>query len=1111
MKIISVAPSQDTVRALIRDEWQIRVAVQDSGAGFIKLDQPSASDVTILMEGESQQDYIIVPPTSFERSQDLTLSWWAEDTLIYRITRTGIRSGLGRIRVNLKGKYLNTDSFFQVADSTGIYVQPSADVFIDITEPVCPNINQYGIGQVNTNQQFTVRSKIRNTGGERVDSVIVSLTAPGYSIKLDTIPKIPQSGIAWANFNVTAQQVPAERVNFMAKIESAISHEGGLPASIGPASDSLALIRVHDPALLKLSVNRADSIFSIGKLGSFRVTAGNLGTAEVDSSGEIYVLMPDGYSVIVNDQQKAADTTGFQIDEQIVWLVQPPQYMSNNDTIIVAISKPPLDLNTRSFASIENTDPFDTLVVKTVPSMLSINSFRIIGPTGATDDTLSTFQDLWVQVDVSASENIDSIWAALRLPEGYGFGIGMDSVKNIVNNRASWKLKATENPHSIPEHIKVMVFGTTGFEIQSDMDSIAVVTEKRASLSIRNIEIIWPKPDSTLSTGQLFDLQAFVVNNGKAKVEGSAYLKIDFGATEVVATEQDTIKPFIPGIPVTWRLKAPDVVTNRSPITVAIDTMPVDENTNLPAYPENEVDYFLVSTQQAGRAFIDSLWITSPSGALDNVLSTQQNLRVEANVRWYNTNSKPSITLQLEGGFTTVESNPKIPSGDQQGRVIWTIRAPEASIQDQCIWLVLTAMDAGSLNEFTVVSDSLEVDVVNRAEVQLNAKIFSPVSAVDNVVSTGQSFVIGAFLTNSGNADLSGNFSSMIELPEGQGYTLIDLATQTTTHNDTIFWNVQAPLYERDAKNIHIQLVSYPKDENTSVAVTADAILLRNVDIPIQTEEKSVIVSTFSPREKFTIARGDSSVPIFGLELTCSGNANSNNVLLSGVKVKLKDRLGNLILNPADVISRIAVVKHKESALIYGQVTEITSANPIEILFSQIDTLRPEIPNRIEFRIDIVATTKINDFYLAIDSTDALYLVDAESDQVPKLKKTNGQQYDVMDIKSNSSVIIDNDFKTAFANYPNPFGNPDRPITKFIYYLDEDTDVTIKIYTLIGELVWSRSYTTGDPQGKKGPHEGDIVWDGRNDRGYRVLNGLYIARIATNYGKSSLTKIAVIK
>jgi len=1111
MKILSVIPSQDTVRALIYDEWQVRIAVQDSGAGFIELNQPSENDISILMEGEAQQDYTIIPPTGLKNSQDLVLSWWESDTLVYRVTRTGIRSGFGRIRVNLSGTYLNTGIPFDVADSSGIYIQPSADVFIDITEPVCPNINQYGIGQVNTSQQFTVKAKIRNTGGERVDDTIVSLTASGYSAASDTIPFIAQSGFAWASFDVAAQPTPAEQVNFITKIESAISHEGGLPATIGPASDSVAFMRVHEPALLELKINKADSIFSIGKLGVVRVTVENLGTADVDSSGELSVSMPDGYYVVVNEQQKSADTISFKIDEQIAWQVNPSQYTSFNDTIVVEIRRPPRDKNTDSFASIVNTDPFDTLVVKTVPSMLSINSFRITAPAGAMDDTLSTFQDFWVQVDVSASENIDSLCASLVLPEGYGFGIGFDSVKTIVNNRATWKLKASETDHPVPELIKVKVFGTTGYDIQTDLDSIAVITKKRASLSIRNVHITWPKPDTTLSTGQLFDLQVFVVNNGKANIEGSAYLKLNFGATGVTAVQQDTIKPFVPGIPITWRLKAPDVVTASAPIIVSLDTIPDDENTNLPVNSENDIEYFWVSTQNSGAAVIDSLWITSPSGAIDKVLSTHQNFTVEANVRWYNTTSSPSISLQLEQGFTTVESNPKTPTGtEQQGRVSWTIKAPEDPKQDTYSWLKLTAEDAGSLQEFSIISDSLKVDVVNRSEVQLNANIISPKSAVDRVVSTGQKFVVAAFVSNSGDANLAGNYSATIVPPEG--YALLGYQTQTTTFNDTLYWEIESPNFEKEAKNITVQLVSNPKDANTSVPVVAEAILQGGiVSIPIQTEEKSVMISTFYPRDKYTITRGDTSVAMLGLELTCSGDANSNNILFSGVKVKLKDRLGNLILNPGNVISRVAVVKYMENSLVYGQVTNIPASQPIEILFSKIDTLKPEIPNRVVFRVDVLANTEISDFKLAIDSTNALYLVDEESPQVPRLKDENGQNLKVLDFTSNSTVIIESDFDEAFRNFPNPFGVLSRPLTKFIYYLDQDTDIDIRIYTLIGELVWSRSYSSTDPQGKEGSHEGDIFWDGRNDRGYKVLNGVYIARISTGNGKSALTKIAVIK
>ncbi len=1113
LKIRSVRVSQPVVRALSYEEWQIHVAVMDSGAGFIKFDPPSAADISILMNGEVQQDYTILPPTGLKHNPNLILAWWAEDTLVYRVTRTGIMPGSGRIRVTLNGRYLNTNSAFQASDSTGIYIQPSADVFIDITEPVCPNINQYGIGQVNTNQSFVVRSKIRNTGAARVDNIKVSLTAAGYPVVSSTIPSIAQAGFAWVNFNVMAQSTPAEAIHFIAKIESAISHEGGLPATIGPASDSVATVKVHKPALLKIVINRADSIFTVGRPANFQVVVQNLGSASVDSSGELSIAMPNGYFLHVDQQFKSADTTRFKVNEPIIWEVQPPSQQSYRDTIIVAISKPPLDLNTRQFAAIYNTDPFDTLVVKTIPAMLSIKSFKIISPSGATDRTLSTNQDFRVQVEVNASENMTNIWAQIIRPSGYGLGVGVDSVKNIVNKSADWLLKAPKEPHSVSRWIKVKVTGSTGTVTQSIKDSIAVVTVREAVLSFGRVEISWPKTDSTLSVGQEFDLSATVINYGEASLKGQGYLRVGFGATGVSAPQADTIKAFTPNTPVTWRLKAPNVPTSKAPIIVAIHSVPNDENTNEPATVPNKYAYFYVRTQDSGSAAIDSFWVSSPSGAMDHILSTNQTFTMEAQVRWYNCAGKPSVHLQLPGGFTTPESNPKTPAGtNQQGRVSWTIQAPEEAKANQQLWVVLTAQDSNSYRQFSIFSDTLRLQIVDRAVVQLNAKIASPVSAQDHVVSTGERFVVAAYVTNLGQAALKGNYTAMLQLPDGQGYTLLSAQSQTAAHDDTIYWTIEAPIYETQISDIHIQLINNPRDENTSVAVVPGAVVQGGFAVlRIQTEEKTVTVANFSPRGRHTIARGDTGVAMLGLELICSGNANSNNVILSGVKLKLKNREGNLIIDPSSVINRIVAAKYQDASIVYGELTSIPNSNPIELVFSRLDTLRPEVANKIEFRVDVLRNTSVTDFQVTIDSTDALYLVDQGSGQPPKLKNKSGQKLEILNIQSNPAVIIESDFNAAFRNYPNPFGTSQRPQTKFIYYLDQDTDVSIKIYTLVGELVWSRSYSATEPQGKKGPHEADIVWDGKNDQGYRVLNGVYIARLSTGDGKSALTKIAVIK
>jgi hypothetical protein len=49
-------------------------------------------------------------------------------------------------------------------------------------------------------------------------------------------------------------------------------------------------------------------------------------------------------------------------------------------------------------------------------------------------------------------------------------------------------------------------------------------------------------------------------------------------------------------------------------------------------------------------------------------------------------------------------------------------------------------------------------------------------------------------------------------------------------------------------------------------------------------------------------------------------------------------------------------------------------------------------------------------------------------------------------------------------NYPNPFGM-ESETTRFDYYLSEDADVTIKIFDLFGNLVWSEDFQAGTAGG----------------------------------------------
>ncbi|MCD4664133.1 MAG: hypothetical protein K8R68_02610, partial [Bacteroidales bacterium] len=322
------------------------------------------------------------------------------------------------------------------------------------------------------------------------------------------------------------------------------------------------------------------------------------------------------------------------------------------------------------------------------------------------------------------------------------------------------------------------------------------------------------------------------------------------------------------------------------------------------------------------------------------------------------------------------------------------------------------------------------------------------------------------------------------------------------------------PFSEREPANIRIHLASKPQDENTNAEIAPDAVSLGIASFPITTEQKSVTISTILLGERTTVARGDTSVSMMGLDLLVSGDAFSNNVLFKSVKVKLKNRSGALIENPRSAITRLIVAKYQENSVVYGQVVNIPSSNPIEITFTTDDTLKADFLNQVVFKADIASDASVSDFLLAIDSSQAFQMVVEGSGRIPNIKDETGETTDVLNITSEPLVLIEADFNKAFGNYPNPFGNPDRPETKFVYYLDQDSDVKIQIYTLIGELVWqSQQYSINEnsKQCTKGTHDGDIVWDGRNGRGHKVLNGVYIARISTNNKKDTITKVAVIK
>lgn len=123
----------------------------------------------------------------------------------------------------------------------------------------------------------------------------------------------------------------------------------------------------------------------------------------------------------------------------------------------------------------------------------------------------------------------------------------------------------------------------------------------------------------------------------------------------------------------------------------------------------------------------------------------------------------------------------------------------------------------------------------------------------------------------------------------------------------------------------------------------------------------------------------------------------------------------------------------------------------------------------------------------------------------------------VQDVNGNSSLkefelVVSNDFDIiVYGNYPNPF--QDQTIFAYFVNLNDDLEeFEIRIYTVSGRLIRriDSDINNGinDPDGgarRKGYNE--LIWDGRDESGNEVANGLYFAVVKGSYEGETKEKI----
>ncbi|MEE9268855.1 MAG: hypothetical protein V3V49_01195 [Candidatus Krumholzibacteria bacterium] len=300
----------------------------------------------------------------------------------------------------------------------------------------------------------------------------------------------------------------------------------------------------------------------------------------------------------------------------------------------------------------------------------------------------------------------------------------------------------------------------------------------------------------------------------------------------------------------------------------------------------------------------------------------------------------------------------------------------------------------------------------------------------------------------------------------------------------------------------HAPTVRLVGDENgLPFAVTigpGDSVQVQNAaDITIENTSAALGITTR------VVPKGARDVRMMAMRIE-NPASNTDSVRLRWIDVALRDQNRNLVANPAATVTEFYALK--DGVRIDGAVGQ----NPMRI---QVDALGPGavIPPQgtsdIVLVVSVASSATLESFTIEVPgSSDMLIENVFSAERIFVVDKVTGRDF-AGKLRSLSLVILSGEFSEYTHNYPNPF-HAGRESTRIAYLLSSQADVSIRIFTLGGEIVYERRFSAGEPQTTAGPQE--VLWDGRNMSGEVVRNGLYVCRVEA--GPNSATfKIAVAK
>jgi hypothetical protein len=248
-------------------------------------------------------------------------------------------------------------------------------------------------------------------------------------------------------------------------------------------------------------------------------------------------------------------------------------------------------------------------------------------------------------------------------------------------------------------------------------------------------------------------------------------------------------------------------------------------------------------------------------------------------------------------------------------------------------------------------------------------------------------------------------------------------------------------------------------------------------------------------------AASGGDVSIFDVSFEFSGTSGGSDVMVESIRFVLLDADG-AVADPSLTVESMRF-EGADGAIPLDVSMDATGINGS---LNLPQAVAEGIPLDFSVYFSLRSRARESAFSVRIDSPSDISCSDEVTGGPVSVEPASGASFPFV---TSRAALLAAATAESFSNYPNPFV-PARGPTTVAFYLSEPSTVTLEIYTMMGRLV---TRLLDGRRLESGLHQ-NIVWDGGNDLGERVLSGVYLMVLTTATDGSEQSfrrKVSVIR